>query len=258
MSKFSFRPDKQKNAPSMTRRGALILGAQGLLMGGLVWRMRDLQIEAGDEYRMLAEENRINVRLIPPARGEITDRKGRSLAINRQNYRVVMIREEAGDVEAVLDELGRLIEISPRQRSRALREIRSKSAFVPVAVAEHLDWEEFAQINANAPALPGVAPEVGLTRFYPEREVFGHVIGYVGRFTERDSRREDARDALFQIPDFHIGKTGVERAVEPKLRGAAGASRIEVNAVGRVIREIDRTEGVSGAEIFVGLQILFQ
>ena len=186
MSAFSFRPDKRRNAPSITRRGALILGLQGALMGGLVWRMRDLQIEAGDEYRMLAEENRINVRLIPPARGEITDRKGRQLAINRQNYRVVLIREEAGDVEAVLDELGRLIEITPRQRSRALREIRSKSAFVPVTVSEHLSWEEFAQINANAPALPGVAPEVGLTRYYPEREMLGHIIGYVARVTEKD------------------------------------------------------------------------
>lgn len=249
MSKFSFRPDKKKNAPSMTRRGALILGLQGALMGGLVWRMRDLQIEAGDEYRLLAEENRINVRLIPPARGEITDSKGRQLAINRQNYRVVIIREEAGDVEAVLDELGRLIEITPRQRSRALREIRSKSAFVPVTVSEHLNWDEFAQINANAPALPGVAPEVGLTRFYPERETLSHIIGYVARVTEKDLTRADAQDSLFQIPDFHIGKTGVERAIEPKLRGNAGASRIEVNAVGRVIREIDRSEGVSGADL---------
>ncbi|MEM7270019.1 MAG: penicillin-binding protein 2 [Pseudomonadota bacterium] len=258
MAKLTFRSDKSEQLPSMTRRGMLLLGAQTALMGGLIWRMRDLQIEAGDAYRTLAEENRINVRLIPPARGEITDRQGRSLAINRQNYRVVMIREEAGDVEAVLDELGRLIEISPRQRSRALREIRSKSAFVPVAVAEHLDWEEFAQINANAPALPGVAPEVGLTRYYPEREVLGHVVGYVGRFTERDSRRADARDALFQIPDCHIGKTGVERAVEPKLRGAAGESRIEVNAVGRVIREIDRSEGVSGADLGLTLDLDLQ
>ena len=258
MAKQSFRPDKRKAAPSMTRRGALILGLQGALMGGLVWRMRDLQIETGDLYRTLAEENRINVRLIPPARGEIFDRNGQRLAINRQNYRVVLIREEAGDVEAVLDELGRLIEITPRQRSQALREIRSKSAFVPVTVAEHLSWEEFARINANAPALPGVAPEVGLTRYYPERETMGHIIGYVARVTERDLQREDAQDSLFQIPDFHIGKTGVERAVEPKLRGSAGASRIEVNAVGRVIREIGRAEGVSGADLGMTIDLDIQ
>ena len=90
--RLSFRKDTGKSSPSITRRGALILGAQGLLMGALVWRMRALQIEAADEYRTLAEENRINVRLIPPARGDIVDRHGRRLAINRQNYRVIMVR----------------------------------------------------------------------------------------------------------------------------------------------------------------------
>lgn len=257
--KFSFRKtaEKRQNV-DITRRGAMLLGAQALVVGTLFWRMRDLQIEAGDKYRTLAEENRINVRLIPPARGEITDRNGRPLAINRQNYRVVMVREQAGDVEAVLDELGRIIEITPRQRSRALREMRSKSAFVPVTVAEHLEWEEFAQINANAPALPGVAPEVGLTRHYPESDTLAHIIGYVARVTERDLEREDAQDPLFQIPDFHIGKNGVERAVEPTLRGAAGASRIEVNAVGRVIREIDRTDGVTGANLGLTVDLELQ
>ncbi|MEO1611632.1 MAG: penicillin-binding transpeptidase domain-containing protein, partial [Pseudomonadota bacterium] len=256
---FSFRktPDRRQNV-EVTRRGAILLGAQALVVGALFWRMRDLQIEASDKYRMLAEENRINVRLIPPARGEITDRNGEQIAVNRQNYRVVMVREQAGDVEAVLDELGRIIEVTPRQRSRALREMRSKSAFVPVTVAEHLDWEDFAQINANAPALPGVAPEVGLTRHYPEGDVLAHVIGYVARVTEKDLEREDAQDPLFQIPDFHIGKNGVERAVEPTLRGAAGASRIEVNAVGRVIREIDRTDGLAGADLGLTIDLDLQ
>lgn len=263
MRRGMFRPTRadmarKDGSASVTRRGALLLGAQAIVVGGLFWRMRKLQIDAADKYLTLAEENRINARLIPPARGEITDRQGRALAVNRQNYRVVMVREEAGDVEAVLDELGRIIEIAPRQRTRALREMRSKSAFVPVTVAEHLDWRAFAQINANAPALPGVAPEVGLTRHYPEAEILGHIIGYVARVTERDLTREDAQDPLFQIPDFHIGKNGVERAMETTLRGTAGARRIEVNAVGRMIREIDRTEGVAGADLGLTIDLGLQ
>ena len=259
MKRQFFKRGGDKSAPTnVTRRGAILLGAQAVLVGGLIWRMRKLQIDAADKYRTLAEENRINVRLIPPARGEITDRNGKPLAVNRQNYRVVMVREQAGDVEAVMDELGRIIEVTPRQRSRALREMRSKSAFVPVTVAEHLDWRSFAQINANAPALPGVQPEVGLTRHYPEADTLAHIIGYVARVTERDLEREDAQDPLFQIPDFHIGKNGVERAVEPTLRGSAGASRIEVNAVGRVIREIDRTDGVSGANLGLTIDLDLQ
>lgn len=260
MSRFTFRRDLRRPGapPRISRRGFLLLGAQAAVGAGLLWRLKSLQIDAADEYLMMAEENRINVRLIPPARGEITDRKGRPLAVNRQNYRVVVVREQAGDVEAVLDDLARLVNIPAHQRSRALRELRSKSAFVPVTVAENLDWEAFARINANAPALPGVAPEVGLTRHYPEGETFGHIIGYVARFSERDQSREDADDPLFQIPDFHIGKTGVERAEEKLLRGSAGASRIEVNAVGRVIREIDRTEGSSGASLGLTIDLDLQ
>ena len=127
MSRFSFRKDASRPGapPRVSRRGALLLGAQAAVMGALFWRLKALQIDSADEYLLMAEENRINVRLLPPARGEIFDRKGRPLALNRQNYRVVVVREQAGDVEAVLDELARLMDIPPHQRSRALREIRS-------------------------------------------------------------------------------------------------------------------------------------
>lgn len=260
MSRFTFRRDARRPdaPPRLTRRGAMLLGAQAVLVGGLFWRLKALQIDAAEEYLLMAEENRINIRLLPPARGEITDRKGRPLAVNQQNYRAVMVREQAGDVEGVLDDLSRIVDIPAHQRSRALREIRSKSAFVPVTVVENLDWEAFARINANAPALPGVTPEVGLTRRYPEAETLSHIVGYVSRFSEADQKRDDADDPLFQIPDFHIGKNGVERAMERQLRGSAGASRIEVNAVGRVIREIDRTEGDSGADLGLTIDLDIQ
>ncbi len=98
-----------------------------------------------DRYRLLAEENRINMRLIAPARGQLFDRNGAPLAINTQNYRVVMVREQAGDAEAMLDKLAELIDIPELQRQRMLKEIMQKPAFVPVGVAEHLSWEDFSQ-----------------------------------------------------------------------------------------------------------------
>ncbi len=236
-------------APPVSRRAFLLFGAQLAVVGGLAWRMRKLQIEEGALYRTLAEENRINVRLLAPARGEIFDRNGQPLAVNRQNFRVVVVREQAGDVQATLDRVGQVITLSAGDRERALREFSQKSAFVPVTVAEHLDWNSFARINANAPSLPGVAPEVGLTRWYPHAEAFAHVIGHVGPVSEAELAEAGADDPLLQIPDFQIGKNGVERVEEGRLRGGAGAQRIEVNAVGRVIREIDRTEAKPGADI---------
>ncbi|MEM6904543.1 MAG: penicillin-binding protein 2 [Pseudomonadota bacterium] len=167
-------------------------------------------------------------------------------------------REQAGDAEEMLDRLGRLIEIPEHQRRRILKEITQKSAFVPVAVAEHLSWEEFSRINANAPALPGIQPEVGLSRHYPHGDLTAHVIGYVGRVTERDLARQETPDPVLKLPEFQIGKSGIERAIEPVLRGQAGTRRIEVNAVGRVIRELDRTEGVPGRDLHLTLDLDLQ
>ena len=160
----------------LTRRGLLLLGAQAGIMGALAWRMRALQVEDAQRYRLLAEENRINIRLLPPARGQIFDRNGAPLAVNSQNYRVVLIREQAGDVEDTLDRLGRLIRIEPHERERVLRDIRRKSSFVPVTVTEHLDWEDFARVNANAPALPGIDVEVGVSPSLPQWRS-GKVVG---------------------------------------------------------------------------------
>ena len=240
-------------APSVTRRAAVLFGAQAIVAGVLGWRMRALQIEEGEHFFMLAEENRINVRLIPPARGEIFDRHGRPLAVNRQNYRVIVVREQAGDVEAALDRIAQVVPITERDREEAMRAFSTKRAFVPVTVVEHLDWEAFARVNANAPALPGVEPDVGLTRHYPEGDAFAHVIGHVGPVSEKELEAPGGNDPLLQTPDFQIGKNGVERIEEDRLRGRAGALRIEVNAAGRVIRELGRREGEPGADLALSL-----
>ncbi|MEO1470045.1 MAG: penicillin-binding protein 2, partial [Pseudomonadota bacterium] len=245
-------------ARRISRRALLLLGAQLGVAGALGWRLRQLQIEEGEHYRLLAEENRINLRLIAPARAEIFDRQGRPLAVNRQNYRVVMVREQAGDVDDTLERLGLIFDLPDHARERLARDLASKPAFVPVPVAEHLDWPTFAAINANAPALPGVIPEVGLSRHYPHGRETAHVVGYVGRVTERDLDNPDDQDPILQVPEFQIGKDGLERASESDLRGSAGTRRIEVNAYGRVIREIDREAGEAGVDLQLSLDLALQ
>jgi penicillin-binding protein 2 len=237
-------------AAAVTRRRVLALfGLQAAAAGGLALRLRQLQIDEGALYRTLAEENRINMRLLAPARGEIFDREGRPLAENRQNLRVVIVRESAGGVDETLQRLAQVIDLSPAEQERIARDLERKASFVPVVAAEFLDWESFARINANAPALPGVRPDVGLTRHYPEGADFAHVLGHVGRVNQRELDGPGGDDPLLQLPDFQIGKNGVEKVEEPRLRGLAGARRIEVNAAGRVIREIDRDEPQPGADL---------
>ncbi|MFN6977729.1 MAG: penicillin-binding protein 2 [Gemmobacter sp.] len=233
----------------ITRRALLLGGAQIAVVAALGLRMRHMQVEEAETFRLLAEENRVSIRLIPPTRGLIQDRNGVLLAGNEPNYRVVITREDAGDVEAVLRRLAQLIPLSDEDIARTLTEVRRRSPFVPVTVADRLTWEDLARVSVNAPALPGVTPEVGLSRHYPMVEDFAHVVGYVGPVSENDLAQYEDPDPVLQIPRFQIGKVGVERRMEDVLRGQAGSRRIEVNAAGRVMRELDRREGESGADV---------
>ena len=241
--------DTEKSARVITRRG-LVLGALQVSFAALlVGRMRFMQVDQTEEYRTLAEENRIKFQLIPPARGLIHDRNGTLIAGNEQNYRIVMVREDAGDPKKVLNTLRKIIWIDDADIRRALDEMSRRSSFVPVTVADRVDWADVAEVAVNAPVLPGVTPEVGLSRIYPRASDFAHVVGYVGPVSDYDLGRLEDPDPLLQIPRFQIGKSGVEAKLELDLRGSAGTREVEVNAVGREMRELGREEGKAGDNI---------
>ena len=241
--------DSDESARRINRRALLLGGAMTAMVAVLGARMRYLGVDQADQFRLLAEENRINIRLIPPVRGLILDRNGKLVAANEQNYRVVITREGAGDSDLVLNRLSHVISMTQTDMDRVKKDIARNSKFVPVTVADRLSWEDFARVAENAPVLPGVTPEVGLSRLYPRDSDFAHVVGYVGPVSEKDLEGIENPDPLLTIPEFQIGKIGVERWLEDNLRGAAGNSRIEVNAVGRVMRELERTEGIPGADL---------
>lgn len=245
------RPPKDviESARIISRRALVVGGVQLGVIGALGWRLQSMQVEQADEFRLLAEENRVNIRLLPPARGLIFDRNGMPIADNEQNYRVVMVREDAGDVGEVLAKLTEIVEIAPEDLTRAMDEMQRRSPFVPVTIADRLSWEDVAQINLNTPTLPGIQAEVGLSRVYPWGADLAHVVGYVGPVSDYDLSRIDDPDPLLQIPKFQIGKTGAENKLEQTLRGSAGNRRIEVNAAGRIMRELDRQEGDPGKDV---------
>ncbi|HKL56543.1 MAG: penicillin-binding protein 2 [Roseovarius sp.] len=250
--------DNAESQRRITRRGLIIGGAQATFVGLLALRMRFMQVEQADQFRLLADENRINIRLIPPARGRIFDRNGEVVAENVPSYRITMVREEAGDVDEIIARLARLVELDAGELERARRDLRDLRGDTPVTVADRVTWDDISRVAVNTPALPGVTPEVGLSRRYPQGPDYAHLVGYVGPVSDRDLERIDAPNQLLLIPRFQIGKIGLEARREDLLRGKAGSKRVEVNAAGRVMRELDRREGEAGADLQITIDNALQ
>jgi len=245
----SVRKEEERRRGIFTRRaavlGALQLGAFGFL-GSRLYR---LQIEEGTRYATLAEENRVSARLFAPPRGRILDRSGKVVAGNRLNWRALLVAEQTADARATIETFSKIVPLGEHEKTRIERDIRRNRRFVPVVLREFLTWEEMAAIEVNAPDLPGISVDMGTTRIYPETEHLAHVVGYVAAPAESDV----GDDPLLQLPGIRVGRAGVERHHDRILRGRAGAVEVEVNAVGRVIRELDRREGIPGQDVQISV-----
>jgi penicillin-binding protein 2 len=237
-----------------TRRAAILGAGKLALISVLAGRMYYLQVVSSSRYTVLAEENRINLRLLLPPRGLVVDRFGTPFAENRHNYRVLIVPERTPSLKRTLEMLGQVIPVSDYERTRVLRASRRSRDFVPIMVRENLSWEEVSRVEVNTPELPGLMIDVGQSRVYPHGALAAHVVGYVGAVSER----ELTGDPVLQLPGFRIGKNGVEKVHDLALRGKAGTSQVEVNAVGRVIRELDRSEGDRGQQVVLTLDFELQ
>ena len=237
-----------------TRRALLLMGTQVAVLGGLAARLYQVQVTEGGRYATLAQENRVSARLIAPPRGRMLDRFGTVVAGNKLNWRALLIAEQTNDVPATLDAFSKLIPLADGERARIEREVRRHRSFIPVMVREFLNWDEMAAIEVNAPDMPGIMVDVGTTRMYPFGEQFAHVVGYVAPPTEADV----AEDPELSLPGLRVGRAGLEKQYDLDLRGRAGAVRLEVNAYGRVIRELDRQEGEAGAELGLTIDATLQ
>jgi penicillin-binding protein 2 len=237
-----------------TRR-ALLLGAGQLAMfGALGGRLYYLQVVDADGYALLADENRINHRLLPPERGRVFDRHGVPLARNSPTYRVLIVREQTSDLRATLEALGRLIVLPEERMAEVILEAEERRPFVPIAVRDDLSWAEVSRVSIHSPELPGVSVVSGLIREYPPAEVTAHVLGYVAPV----SKPELTGDPLLELPELRIGKDGIEKAYDQALRGRAGLSRQEVNALGREIKQLYRQDGEPGQDIRLTIDLDLQ
>lgn len=240
----------------LTRRAAMLAGGELFLSSVLLGRMYYLQVLESDRYKTLAEENRISTRLLAPPRGLIFDRFGQPMAQNNQNFRVLVISEQTeGNLNATLEALNKILPLTDGEIQRIRKDVRRSRDFTPVTIRENLTWEQMAAIQLNAPDLPGIIIDEGLSRFYPFKESAAHVIGYVGAVSEEEIA---SGNPLLKLPGFRVGKSGIELEYNTALCGKEGAQRVEVNAVGRVIREIERDEGIPGTTLPLTIDMRLQ
>lgn len=237
-----------------TRRAFVIGGIQGALLAVMGGRLAWLQIAEGQKYQTLADRNRINIKLLAPSRGEIFDRYGVPLAVNTQNFRVLIIPEQTEDVKQSLQSLQGVIELDDKQLEHAVKTASKVAKFIPVEVAEDLSWEDVAKIEVNLPDLPGLFIDVGERRDYPQKNNTAHIIGYVGAVNENELNE----DKLLKLPGFKVGKTGIEKTSDLSLRGAAGTSKIEVNVIGREVRELSKEEAHNGKPMILSVDSVLQ
>ncbi len=232
-----------------TRRALLIAGAQVGAFGLLGAKLYQVQVVDGQRYAMLASTNRVSTRLTAPPRARLFDRAGLLVANNKLNWRALLMAEQTQDVAATLDNFAAIVPLADHERARIERELRRHRRYIPVMVREFLSWEDMARIEVNAPDLPGILVDVGTTRLYPFGPLLAHTVGYVAPPNDADV----AEDPMLSLPGIRVGRAGVEKFHDQELRGRAGAVQLEVNAVGRVIRELDRQEGQQGQDITLSI-----
>ncbi|WP_338244807.1 penicillin-binding protein 2 [Aurantiacibacter hainanensis] len=229
------------------RRSFVVGSVQGGIGLLLAARMGYIAVAENEKYEMEAESNRVNLTLIPPRRGWILDRNGSPLASNRADFRVDIIPERLRDPDATVDLLAELLDFTEPEKADLRDRLAESAGFAAVPVANGLGYEKFAAVSVRIPELPGVIPQRGYSRFYPTGPSVGHLIGYVGA-PSREEYDEEPQPLLL-TPGFKLGKDGIEKQFEQRLRGEPGARRVEVTASGRIVRDLETREDVQGNPI---------
>ena len=249
---MSRREVRQTNV--FMRRALLAGGAQTLLMTGLATRLWRVQVEEGNRYTTMADDNRMTARMTLPRRGRILDRFGNVLAGSLINWRALLVTEQTSDLQRTLDNFSRIVPLTDSERARIDRDMHHGKSYIPILLKEFLSRDAMTTLEVNAPDLPGILVDVGTSRTYKYPYELAHILGYVAPPNESDM----TGDPLMALPGLKVGRSGVEKAQDLPLRGRPGVVHLEVNAVGRVIRELDRTDGVNGDDISLTLDLGLQ
>tara|TARA_B100000768_G_scaffold11868_1_gene11611 strand:- start:7246 stop:9138 length:1893 start_codon:yes stop_codon:yes gene_type:complete len=212
----------------------------------LIARYFDLQINQHQDFVTQSDNNRVHMRPNPPARGVIYDRNGEMLADNQSVSNLTIIRERSNDLEKLIENIGTLVPLSESDVTRFYKRLKRRRPFEQTPIKFNLSEEEQAILAVNEHRLDGVKVSARLSRFYPKRDLFAHVVGYVGRINEREI---SLIDPIQYSGTDSIGKVGLEKFYENSLLGSVGSEHVETNARGRVMRVLNKVDPDSGSDL---------
>lgn len=202
-----------------------------------------LQVIKGSEYRLMSKNNCIRIRENPAARGMILDRKGRLLADNRPSFEVYLVPEDLKENPEVLVRAGQMLNMNPAEIREKLQAQKKRTPFRPVKIKSDIEWNELARLETNRVHLPGLFVDVRPRRTYVYGPLASHLIGYIGEVDENELKQ--SKESPYRMGAM-IGKYGVEYGWETYLRGTDGGRRIEVDALGREIKELRSVDSFPG------------
>ncbi len=251
--------DHQREIYFFRLRLFLSIGFTAAMLFILLLRFFYLQVMRSDYYETMAESNRIYVVPIVPNRGIITDRHGVVLARNYAGYTLEVSPEKIGDMNKVIDEIGKLVEIKPKDLRRFNKLMAERRSLQTLPIRTHLTDEEVARFAAQRYRFPGVEIKARLFREYPYTDITSHLLGYIGRINQQEIDVLDTANLAenYQGSDY-IGKTGIEQSYEKEMHGVTGFEQVEVDAGGRAVRMLSRTPPQSGKNLMLTLDAKLQ
>ncbi len=238
----------------LLQRMVIMFSLMLLCFLAIIIRLFYLQIIQADKYTKLSDKNRVALRMLAPSRGIIFDRNGVEIANNEQAFKAVIVAEQSPDVRGTLRKVDRILNLSENEKLNVINKLKKSRRFVPVKIKDFLSWEDVSAIELKIAELQGILIDESFIRNYPYNDYFAHVIGYVSAVSDKDKKN----DPLLQMSDFKIGKSGVEQLYESDLRGKSGNLTLEVNALGRAMRNIDRQDPQNGKNIYLSIDSRLQ
>jgi len=242
---ISSSSDNVKKLNSINRRMFITGSLKFFIMIGLVSRLFFLQVKENKKYLTLSDKNRIREWKLAPVRGEFHDYFGNVIAGNFEAYQLHVIPEEVEDFRYVIYRLKDLLELSEKEFQKILKKKKEIKPWETLIVSDNLSWKKFSKINNHLYDLNGVKPVISISRSYPFKDNFTHIIGYVSQANQNDIEENESIKKNF-VPGLKIGKIGLEKSFEKELIGSNDIERYEVNAYGRRISQLEFQKGEKG------------